>query len=146
MQMNKPEKWKFNKARQNWLVRNIWSPEAISDTYFPLVVKYLSPVQGGPRERLTQTCESYLKVEANAGKDEKTGSSPAAAATTIHVPRSILKPTPGPLIDISSSSEPIHDADAVIPQPPVPKTSIADIRRARAQSLLEALRSNDSNI
>ena len=27
--MNKPKKWKFNKARQNWIVRNIWSPEAV---------------------------------------------------------------------------------------------------------------------
>ena len=25
----KPKTWKFNKARQNWLIRNLWSPEAV---------------------------------------------------------------------------------------------------------------------
>lgn len=30
LQMNRPSKWKFNKARQNWLIRNVWNPEAVS--------------------------------------------------------------------------------------------------------------------
>jgi hypothetical protein len=29
-QMNRPSRWKFNKARQNWLIRNIWSSETVS--------------------------------------------------------------------------------------------------------------------
>jgi hypothetical protein len=29
-QMNRPSRWKFNKARQNWLIRNVWSSESVS--------------------------------------------------------------------------------------------------------------------
>lgn len=29
-QMNRPSRWKFNKARQNWLIRNVWSSETVS--------------------------------------------------------------------------------------------------------------------
>ena len=29
-QMNRPSRWKFNKARQNWLIRNVWSLETVS--------------------------------------------------------------------------------------------------------------------
>lgn len=32
-QMNRPSKWKFNKARQNWLIKNIWSPETVSPSF-----------------------------------------------------------------------------------------------------------------
>lgn len=28
--MNKPSKWKFSKAKQNWIIRNVWSVEAVS--------------------------------------------------------------------------------------------------------------------
>ncbi|KAJ8698011.1 hypothetical protein PTI98_004775 [Pleurotus ostreatus] len=45
-----PDSWKFNKARQNWLIRNIWSDELIPETYFPMSIKYLSSVKGGIRE------------------------------------------------------------------------------------------------
>ena len=65
--MNRPSRWKFNKARQNWLIRNVWSSEAVSlfsldvwfddkmlyqvpEIYFPLVLRYLANVQGGCRE------------------------------------------------------------------------------------------------
>lgn len=29
-----PEKWKFNKALQNWIVKNIWSEEAVNIKFF----------------------------------------------------------------------------------------------------------------
>lgn len=29
-QLNRPSRWKFNKARQNWLIRNVWSSETVS--------------------------------------------------------------------------------------------------------------------
>jgi len=32
-QMNRPSRWKFNKARQNWLIRNVWSSETVSRTF-----------------------------------------------------------------------------------------------------------------
>ncbi len=29
-QFEEPDSWKFNKARQNWIIRNVWSEEAVS--------------------------------------------------------------------------------------------------------------------
>ncbi|KAJ7781510.1 hypothetical protein B0H16DRAFT_1498640 [Mycena metata] len=60
-QFRKPSKWKFSKARQNWLIRNIWS-DAIPDTYLPLTIQYLSNVKGGVRETLIKECQSLLAV------------------------------------------------------------------------------------
>ena len=63
-----PETWKFNKARQNWVIRNVWTSEVssgcirevhsltcfrslqIPEKYVPMVVDYLSKVQGRVRE------------------------------------------------------------------------------------------------
>ncbi|KIY49592.1 hypothetical protein FISHEDRAFT_72904 [Fistulina hepatica ATCC 64428] len=58
------EKWKFNKARQNWLIRNCWSLDEIPDPYSRLLIKYLRSVQGGLREKLMQTCRKHLAVES----------------------------------------------------------------------------------
>ncbi|KZP12079.1 hypothetical protein FIBSPDRAFT_799246 [Athelia psychrophila] len=64
-----PDNWKFNKARQNWLIRNIWSDQAIPELYMPLVTRYLRNVQGGVREKLVATCQSSLLVAPNAGAE-----------------------------------------------------------------------------
>ncbi|KAH7931307.1 hypothetical protein BV22DRAFT_1027538 [Leucogyrophana mollusca] len=61
-----PSGWKFNKARQNWLVRNTWSDEAIPDTYVPLLVRYLTDVKGGTRDKLIEVCKSALSPPALA--------------------------------------------------------------------------------
>ncbi|KAJ7117355.1 hypothetical protein C8R43DRAFT_1037261 [Mycena crocata] len=63
MQFRKPSKWKFSKARQNWLIRNIWS-DLIPDTYLALTIQYLSNVQGGVRETLMKDCRSILASSA----------------------------------------------------------------------------------
>ncbi|KAJ7638547.1 hypothetical protein FB45DRAFT_903197 [Roridomyces roridus] len=59
----RPKKWKFSKARQNWLVRNIWS-DSIPEAYVDLTVQYLSNVQGGAREKLIKECQSFLSPDA----------------------------------------------------------------------------------
>ncbi|KAI0688549.1 hypothetical protein BC835DRAFT_1372172 [Cytidiella melzeri] len=59
-QVDEPSSWKFNKARQNWLIRNAFSDEAIPTDYVPLVNRYLSGVQGGAREALIQTCRNLI--------------------------------------------------------------------------------------
>ncbi|GBE79406.1 hypothetical protein SCP_0206040 [Sparassis crispa] len=58
--ITEPEKWKFNKARQNWLIRNVWSSDAIPEVYMPLLTRYLAGVQGGVREILLKTCRDLL--------------------------------------------------------------------------------------
>ncbi|KAG6832911.1 hypothetical protein H0H92_004795 [Tricholoma furcatifolium] len=61
LQFHRPSKWKFNKARQNWLIRNIWSNEMVPEVHLPLVYAYLLKVQGGVRENLIQSCRSALE-------------------------------------------------------------------------------------
>ncbi|KAH7887990.1 hypothetical protein F5I97DRAFT_934960 [Phlebopus sp. FC_14] len=61
-----PSSWKFNKARQNWLIRNIWSEQAIPEKYLPLLQRYLIDVKGGIRQRLVDLCN--LKVSQPPGE------------------------------------------------------------------------------
>ena len=67
-QSTSPDTWKFNKARQNWIIRNVWtskvwdedirelhlltyfSPFQVLEKYVPMVVDYLSKVQGQVKE------------------------------------------------------------------------------------------------
>ncbi|KAF9780067.1 hypothetical protein BJ322DRAFT_308982 [Thelephora terrestris] len=55
-QFSSPETWKFNKARQNWIIRNVWTSK-VPDKYVPMVVEYLSRVQGRVRETLVESCK-----------------------------------------------------------------------------------------
>ncbi|KAH9482590.1 hypothetical protein JR316_0004690 [Psilocybe cubensis] len=153
-QMNRPSKWKFNKARQNWLIRNIWAPEALPDVYVPLVVKYLTNVQGGSRQKLIESCQSYLKVEEkqDSAQENTAPSTISQAEKETTTLKSILKPTPGPLIPgplIDTPSAPsagpegsgIPASGAIVPasEAPLSAIALADIRRTRAQTLLDAL-------
>lgn len=42
-------KWKFNKAKQIWLVRHLWDDTEVPDEYVDVIVAYLKTVQGGGR-------------------------------------------------------------------------------------------------
>ncbi|PPQ63976.1 hypothetical protein CVT24_009099 [Panaeolus cyanescens] len=140
LQMNKPAKWKFNKARQNWLIRNIWSPEnviyfstaskllfiheiyQIPELYMPLLCKYLSNVQGGSREKLKSSCQSALnpevpKPDTEAPKPAEDEDEKEESASPTETKRKV---TFGPLIATStpapqatdSSSVPVTNPDA----------------------------------
>jgi hypothetical protein len=58
-----PPNWKFNKARQIWLIKRLWSEEMIPEKYFALVTKYLADVKGGIRDNLIQMCNSVVATE-----------------------------------------------------------------------------------
>ncbi|KAF8450744.1 hypothetical protein L210DRAFT_2409621 [Boletus edulis BED1] len=77
------ETWKFNKARQNWLLRNVWSEQAVSrglslpfnvvfrviqvpENYIPLVIGYLAGISGGAREKLIEECISKTSTSEKA--------------------------------------------------------------------------------
>lgn len=40
------EVWKFNKARQNWLLRNVWSEQAVSSTVLVTVQRHVQGYTG----------------------------------------------------------------------------------------------------
>ncbi|KAG9317273.1 hypothetical protein JVU11DRAFT_1468 [Chiua virens] len=66
------EAWKFNKARQNWLLRNIWSEQAIPESYVGLVIDYLAGIKGGAREQLVEECISKTSTEKASMQSAKT--------------------------------------------------------------------------
>ncbi|KIJ70353.1 hypothetical protein HYDPIDRAFT_23468 [Hydnomerulius pinastri MD-312] len=65
-----PESWKFNKARQNWLIRNIWSDQAIPEKYLHLATMYLADIKGGVRQKLIDTCNSKITPDATAPTED----------------------------------------------------------------------------
>jgi hypothetical protein len=42
--------WKFNKGRQNWIIRNVTDPLAIPDSYLALAMAYADSIKGGARD------------------------------------------------------------------------------------------------
>ncbi|CAE6527746.1 unnamed protein product [Rhizoctonia solani] len=59
--------WKFNKARQNWILRNIIDPAVIPDSHLPISLTYVASIQGGARDELRKTCK-ITKKQAKASK------------------------------------------------------------------------------
>ncbi|RXK40045.1 hypothetical protein M231_02685 [Tremella mesenterica] len=55
--------WKFNKARQNWLLRNIWNEE-VPDQWVDPVIRYLCTIQGAGRTILVDTAKTHLTPSA----------------------------------------------------------------------------------
>ncbi|KAI0959868.1 hypothetical protein AcW1_004567 [Taiwanofungus camphoratus] len=79
--------WKFNKARQNWLIRNFWSEEAIPETYMPLVRRYLANVQGGVHGALIKTCQDIIAppapIESTTEQRQASGQSSEPQPTSV---------------------------------------------------------------
>lgn len=67
LQFSQPTAWKFNKARQNWLIRNFWSDQAIPESHVPLVLRYLTDVKGRVREALIKSCQDTLQKSSEPG-------------------------------------------------------------------------------
>ncbi|KAF8165011.1 hypothetical protein B0H34DRAFT_793447 [Crassisporium funariophilum] len=150
-QMNRPSKWKFNKARQNWLIRNVWSPDFVPESYFPLVTKYLTNVQGGSRDKLKETCQTYIAAKDTpeavvpSSTATTTTTTPADSAAEPTATPATTKLTPGPLI--AAPSQPTPGALVPIAVPlvsilksgPTPDNALAEVRRTRARCLLDSL-------
>ncbi|KAF8640080.1 hypothetical protein AX17_001320 [Amanita inopinata Kibby_2008] len=119
-QHNHPSEWKFNKARQNWLIRNVWSPKSIPDEHLPLTVWYLKNVQGRIRDALVKSCQTNLQPSIeiqNNGETNPAESTPDTNGTNS---------SPAPLFGLSPATL-VRPSDAGV------------IKRSRAQIILEAL-------
>jgi len=68
-QFDDPASWKFNKARQNWLIRNVLSNQIVPELHMPLLTRYLANVKGGIRENLITTCQSILSPTSTTSAD-----------------------------------------------------------------------------
>lgn len=109
----------------------------IPDTYLPLATKYLTQVQGGSREKLKESCKAALSEPIPPPptdaieEDDKSKPFEATEGTT-EKPKSTLKPT-----------KPVAGAIiAAAPEPP--KEEIVNVKRERAQILLNALAQDSS--
>ncbi|EKM80471.1 hypothetical protein AGABI1DRAFT_106643 [Agaricus bisporus var. burnettii JB137-S8] len=112
---HEPNNWKFNKAKQNWLVRNLWNFQSIPEKYENLVVKYLSAVQGNTRENILKICKDTLNQNTTSEASEAS-----------EIPDKSVS-AGGPIIDTPTPSN--ND----------------DQKKARAQALLEALTSESAS-
>ncbi|KAF8707909.1 hypothetical protein RHS03_03922, partial [Rhizoctonia solani] len=73
--------WKFNKARQNWILRNVIEPATIPDSYLPISLIYVQNIQGGARNELKKTCKVIKKQAKNSKaspSSDPNGSKPEA--------------------------------------------------------------------
>jgi len=77
--------WKFNKARQNWLVRHVWDPAVLPDKDFKNVRKYLKTTQGAVRKELIEQCNAVVSNDV---------SEPARARRAKKLLKSLKKPRP----------------------------------------------------
>ncbi|KAI0269211.1 hypothetical protein BC834DRAFT_617372 [Gloeopeniophorella convolvens] len=84
-----PPNWKFKKARQNWLIRNLWS-SSIPPKYDQLLGHYMASLQGASREKLLEKCKTLATEESRATADGEEiapevvtpGTAPATEAAT----------------------------------------------------------------
>ncbi|KAJ8518345.1 hypothetical protein ONZ45_g4566 [Pleurotus djamor] len=79
-QAETPDVWKFNKAKQNWLIRNIWSEQEIPESYLSLSIQYLTGVKGGIWDSLIKACNDLLaepEAEADSQKAENDADEPS---------------------------------------------------------------------
>jgi len=67
-----PDLWKFNKASQNWMVKNFWIPDALPEKYVPIVVGYLAGCEGGIRAKLADDCKKLSQAPSDGDEAEKT--------------------------------------------------------------------------
>ncbi|TFK76163.1 hypothetical protein BDN72DRAFT_954670 [Pluteus cervinus] len=121
LQHHSPSEWKFNKARQNWLVRNVFNIDLVPDSHLPLVLKYLTDVKGGTRSKLIQTCRDLISEAKATTPAPALQQEPSAQDDQ---PKSILKPA------LKQSRE---EADA------------REAKRSRAEKLLPMLESTSTS-
>jgi len=57
---NDKSSWKFNKARQTWLLQNMFNTEAVDDESFAILLDYLRPLKGQARSETIKQSEAKV--------------------------------------------------------------------------------------
>ncbi|KIR68681.1 nucleolar protein [Cryptococcus bacillisporus CA1873] len=136
--------WKFSKAKQNWLMRNIFNHIEVPGTYFEVVLGYLKTTQGHSRNTLVEQAKKILEppeVPAVESVD------PAVEKSTdVAVPLETASPKEEPKVENTAQKQ----SDNVDPDVPMTETSepaseqlekekVKQIKEIRARQLLEAM-------
>ncbi|KAL7410287.1 hypothetical protein BDY24DRAFT_180684 [Mrakia frigida] len=111
---------KFQKARQNFLLRHIYNENEIPEEYLPLVLAYLKTVKGGSRDSLI--------ASANLILNPPPAPTPAAPTTAVN------DAEPTPVADASAVVEP-----EVVEEEEEETEEEKEVKRSRAKALLEIL-------
>ncbi|KAG9101181.1 hypothetical protein FS749_009643 [Ceratobasidium sp. UAMH 11750] len=116
--------WKFNKGRQNWIIRNVTDPAVVPDQYLALAMVYIDSIKGGARDVLKKTCKTTTKE---------------TKAAAVSQPEPDQKPSDEPA---EPESEPTSKKVAFATETTEPTTStpITKERRKRAKKILKVLR------
>ncbi|XP_064529186.1 uncharacterized protein C7orf50 homolog isoform X4 [Pseudopipra pipra] len=65
-----PGEWKFQKARQTWLLLHMYDKEKVPDKYFTILLDYLQGLQGGARDKTVEKAEAFMKeFDGSDGED-----------------------------------------------------------------------------
>ncbi|EJD53881.1 hypothetical protein AURDEDRAFT_180269 [Auricularia subglabra TFB-10046 SS5] len=92
--------WKFNKARQNWLMKHAYDSAMIPDEYLRMVFHYLKSIKGQALEHLRKTCQTAIdwptnqeppdaETSATTGAEEAKARSERAATLLKKLPRPV---------------------------------------------------------
>ncbi|EUC66763.1 DUF2373 family protein [Rhizoctonia solani AG-3 Rhs1AP] len=115
--------WKFNKARQNWILRNITDPTIIPDSHLSISLVYVTSIQGGARDELKKTCKT-TKKQAKASK-ALSSNDQNESNTEVNQPSEVTGESPKKVTFASGTAEP------AIVEPKVSAPSKAKVKRAK---------------
>ncbi|XP_069839982.1 protein cholesin isoform X2 [Dendropsophus ebraccatus] len=68
---NKSPEWKFQKARQTWLLMNMYDAEKVPAEHFKKLLPYLVGLKGSARETTIKKAEEYMKEYDNRETEEE---------------------------------------------------------------------------
>lgn len=88
--------WKFNKARQNWLMKHVYDPAVVPDEYLRMVFHYLKSIKGQALEHLRKTSQSIVDSPTSQEPADSAAPTNGAEETQRRVDRasSLLKKLP----------------------------------------------------
>lgn len=137
--------WKFSKAKQNWLMRNIFSNIEVPETYFEMVLGYLKTTQGHSRNTLIEQAKKILEPPLVPPVESV---DPAVEEIT----DAAMPETASPKEESEVENSTQNRLDNVDPDIPIPEASESNseqlekekekekqIKETRARQLLEAM-------
>ncbi|KAG8690188.1 hypothetical protein FRC09_012097, partial [Ceratobasidium sp. 395] len=116
--------WKFNKGRQNWIIRNVTDPAVIPDSYLALTMVYVDSIKGGARDALKKACKTTTKEAKAAVQPEPDRQKPSGKAEEAE----------------SDKSTPKKVAFAAVTDGTTTLTPVNEEKRKRAKKILRVLR------
>ncbi|WVO18123.1 hypothetical protein L204_105825 [Cryptococcus depauperatus] len=122
--------WKFNKAKQNWLMRNIFNLVEIPEAYFDLVLGYLKTIQGHSRTALIEIAKKTIQPSSAESVSEKVETADSTTELPIEQFELEKRGNDIEMANVSSANSAEGDKE---------QDEKAEAVKARARRLLEAI-------